>query len=60
MLSITYRYPRFPLLSPDHLIDWVETNHNLRFPFDFPQFTIDQSFILFSALCPSSYPYHSP
>jgi len=144
-LSISYRYPSLPLLSPDHFNHWRETNYNLTFSSNYLEdnpatlfmhkmylplearfgsfiiggmlaikllessndnnkssklkkflffgliffqiltmiqrsnlsvphdlvitlvvassrqlFTIGQAFILFTALCPNSHPYHSP
>jgi len=37
ILSISYRYPSLPLLSPHYFTDWVAKNYNLTFHFDFPE-----------------------
>ena len=37
VLSIVYRYPSLPLLSPNHLALWIERNYNITFSFDYSE-----------------------
>jgi peptidoglycan/LPS O-acetylase OafA/YrhL len=37
VLTLAYRYPPLPLLSPDYVTGWFERNYNLTFSSDFPK-----------------------
>jgi peptidoglycan/LPS O-acetylase OafA/YrhL len=43
--SLMYKYPSLPLLSPDHLINWLKINYNLTFQFDFPDLNPGKMFM---------------